>query len=120
MDLHTFRARSLAQAIRLVRQTLGPDASLLHTRDVASPLSRLLIGPTIEVTASSAACAPSRLPETTNLVATSRQRTRKAHLPPADLQDYRKKFREDLALVIRAPAPSLVEALAVQSVAKSS
>ena len=34
MQLHTFRARSLAEALRLVREELGPDASVLHTREV--------------------------------------------------------------------------------------
>ena len=61
MELYTFTARSLADALRLVREELGPDASLLHTRSVGSPLARFFGGQTIEVTAAAEPCAPSRL-----------------------------------------------------------
>ena len=85
MELHTFKARSLAEALRLVREELGPDASVLHTRDVASPLLRLLGGRTIEVTASAELEAPSRLPT-----------VRSGGIPCAELFDYRRKIRRDL------------------------
>jgi len=81
MQLHTFTARSLAEALRIVRDELGPDASLLHTRELGSPLMRWLGARTIEVTASVEVEAPSRLP---------------SRVPPAELQDYRRKFRQDL------------------------
>ena len=33
MQVHTFRADSLQAALQQVRQSLGPDASILHTRE---------------------------------------------------------------------------------------
>jgi flagellar biosynthesis GTPase FlhF len=92
MQLHTFTARSLAEALRIVRDELGPDASLLHTRELGSPLARLLGGRRIEVTASVEVEVPSRLPAPSvqsDCQATSR-------IPAAELQDYRQKFRQDL------------------------
>ena len=62
MHIHTYRVRSLAEAIRVVREELGPDAALLHTRRVGSPLLGWLGGRTLEVTASADANVPSRLP----------------------------------------------------------
>lgn len=64
MQIHTYRVRSLAEALRVVREELGPDAALLHTRQVGSPLLRWLGGRTLEVTASPDANIPSRLPST--------------------------------------------------------
>src|SRR5437588_125405 len=52
MEIYTFKARSIAEALRVVRAELGADASVLHTRDIGSPLLRLLGGRLIEVTAS--------------------------------------------------------------------
>jgi len=102
MQLYTYRARSLAEALRLVRQELGPDASVLHTREVGSALSRWLGGRAIEVTASAELEAPSRLPPEED------------SLPPADLLDFRHKFRADL-LSGSYSESSLVEQLAQQS-----
>lgn len=106
MNLHTYRAKSLAEALRLVRQELGPDASVLHTREVGSTLSRWLGGRTIEVTASAELEAPSRLPEPAA--------AEDDGLPTADLQDFRRKFRDDL-LAAGSAESSLVEELAQQS-----
>jgi flagellar biosynthesis GTPase FlhF len=107
MQLHTFKACSLAEALRLVRDELGPDASVLHTRDVGSTLVRWLGGRLIEVTASAEVAVPSRLPE----VHEGRNTTIEARcILPAELQDFRRKIREDL----RAPTAagiSLVEQL---------
>jgi len=95
MELYTFKARSLADALRLVRAELGPDACVLHTREIGSPLARLICGRMIEVTASAEPCAPSRLPDCQTLdietaaIAPSR-------VPSAELQDFRRKFRRDL------------------------
>ncbi len=53
-------------ALQKVRQELGPDASVLHTREVRSGLMRWLTGNRqIEVTASNQVTVPSRLPERT-------------------------------------------------------
>jgi flagellar biosynthesis protein FlhF len=103
MQLHTYKARSIAEALRLIRQELGPDASVLHTREVGSGLSRWFGGRMIEVTASAEPAAPSRLPALEG-----------GAIPRAELQDFRRKMREDL--LGRADAePSLVEQLASQS-----
>jgi flagellar biosynthesis protein FlhF len=67
MQIHTYRVRSLAEAIRRVREELGPDAALLHTRQVSSPLARWFGVRTIEVTASADAQVPSRLPAAESL-----------------------------------------------------
>jgi flagellar biosynthesis protein FlhF len=89
MDLRTYRARSLQEALRLVREDLGPDASVLHTRDVATGISRWLGGAKqIEVTASAEVQVPSRLQVLSHLATET--------VPTADAQDYRSKFRADL------------------------
>lgn len=63
MDIKTFRAATLQQALAHVRQHLGPDASVLHTREVRhTGLRGLLPGSRqIEVTASASVSVPSRL-----------------------------------------------------------
>jgi flagellar biosynthesis protein FlhF len=99
MQLHTFKARSLAEALRLVRDELGPDASVLHTRDVSSTLVRWLGGHLIEVTASVELSAPSRLAE------------QQPRVPPADEEDFCRKIRHDLMMAEKTE-PSLVEQLA--------
>ncbi len=64
MELKTYRAATMHEALGLVRRELGPDAAVLHTREV--PGSRLfgwLTGKRqIEVTASADVNVPSRLP----------------------------------------------------------
>lgn len=64
MELKTYRARSMHEALTLVRQELGPDAAVLHTREVPTrSLFGLIRGvPWIEVTASAGVNVPSRLP----------------------------------------------------------
>ena len=64
MEIKTFRARSLQDALRLVREELGPDASVLHTREVSrGPIGRLLRRKEFEIAASAVVHVPSRLPE---------------------------------------------------------
>ncbi|MGE3641507.1 MAG: hypothetical protein AB7G28_23375, partial [Pirellulales bacterium] len=63
MDIKTFRAKSMQEALKLVRQELGPDASVLHTRELnGSLVKRVLFGRKYEVAASSNVNVPSRLP----------------------------------------------------------
>ena len=64
MDVKTFRAATMHDALAMVRRELGPDAAVLHTREVrANRLFGLLAGPRlIEVTASAEVNVPSRLP----------------------------------------------------------
>lgn len=52
MNIKTFRARTMPQALDLVRQELGPEAMVLHTRERhASLLGRIFIGRSYEVAA---------------------------------------------------------------------
>ncbi len=64
MELRTYRASTMHEALDLVRCELGPDAAVLHTREVRNRrLFGLLRGPRhIEVTASVDVHVPSRLP----------------------------------------------------------
>ena len=64
MDIKTFRAKSMRDALDLVRCELGPSAAVLHTREVNSgPLRRLMFGRRYEVAASAGVNVPSRLAE---------------------------------------------------------
>lgn len=99
MQLYTFKSQSLAEAIQIVRAELGPDASVLHTRELGSPLMRLLGGRMIEVTASVELEAPSRLPQ---IFA--------RRIPGAELEDFRRKIQHDLIATDDNEA-SLVEQL---------
>src|SRR5262245_54962687 len=102
MHLYTFQARSLPEALRLVRQELGPDASVLHTRELGSPLARWFGYRQIEVTASDVIAAPSRLVAST---------PGGEDMPAAELDDYRGQVRAGLDARAR-DEPSLVEQLA--------
>jgi flagellar biosynthesis protein FlhF len=64
MDIKTYRAKTMRDALELVRRELGPTASVLHTREVnGGPLRRLVFGRKYEVAASATMNVPSRLPE---------------------------------------------------------
>jgi flagellar biosynthesis protein FlhF len=62
MDVKTFRAKNMQEALALVRSELGPQAAVLQTREVRSSglLQRLAGGRQIEVTASAEVNVPSR------------------------------------------------------------
>ena len=63
MDIKTFRAKTMQEALGLVRRELGPDAAVLHTRELnGSLMRRMLFGRKYEVAASSNVNVPSRLP----------------------------------------------------------
>ena len=48
MNIKTFRAKTMQQALDLVRQELGPEATVLHTREVNGGLvRRFLLGTAI-------------------------------------------------------------------------
>lgn len=121
MPLHTFHARSLPEALRLVRQELGPDASVLHTRTVGSLLSRWWGGPTVEVTASAELQAPARLlppPGTPDAEGPASPAygvlEERVRVPAAELDDFRHKIQADVRRAARVE-PSLVEQLASSS-----
>src|SRR5581483_1265728 len=64
MEVKTYRAPTMQEALRLVRRELGPTAAVLHTREVfGSPWLRWIPGlRQIEVVASTQVNVPSRLP----------------------------------------------------------
>lgn len=64
MEIRSYRAATMHEALLLVRRELGPDAAVLHTREVSSRrLFGLIRGAAqIEVTASAGVNVPSRLP----------------------------------------------------------
>jgi flagellar biosynthesis GTPase FlhF len=109
MHLYTYHARSLREALRLVREELGPDASVLHTREVGSPLARWFGFRRIEVTASDVIAAPSRLSSTMN---------DSDDVPAAELDDYRQQIRACLEAHAH-DEPSLVEQLASPTVKRA-
>jgi len=61
MEIKTFRAKTMQQALNLVRSELGPEATVLHTRELNTGLvSRLLRGQQYEIAASGDMSTPSR------------------------------------------------------------
>ncbi len=61
MDVKTYRARSMQEALQLVRNDLGSQAAVLHTRELRGGLWQRLLGiRQIEVTASASVHVPSR------------------------------------------------------------
>lgn len=56
MDIQTFRAKTMPQALALVRSELGPEATILHTREInASLLARFFFGRQYEIAATPSA-----------------------------------------------------------------
>jgi flagellar biosynthesis protein FlhF len=85
----------MQEALALVRRDLGPEAAVLHTREVRRGLLRWLTGRTeIEIVASAAVKVPSRLPHA--VAATPAPALQAARIPPAHEEDYRTKYRDDL------------------------
>ena len=64
MEVKTYRAKTMQEALALVRRELGPSAAVLHTREVnhRGLLSWIPGRRQIEVTASTGVCVPSRMP----------------------------------------------------------
>src|SRR5688572_29637018 len=105
MSLRTYRARSLQEALQLVREELGPDASVLHTREVSAGVLRWIgARGQIEVTASADVHAPSRfeLPVEDDNYAEPIAKPARQHeelpgrIPSVDLQDFRRQLRRNL------------------------
>jgi flagellar biosynthesis protein FlhF len=106
MTIKTFRAKTMRDALALVRRELGPGAAVLHTREVNSgPLRRLVFGRQYEVAASAAVQVPSRFPEGMDLSVEGQRVDDKVSgvgcqvseaIPPAHLEmDYRSRYRDD-------------------------
>ncbi|WP_425614051.1 flagellar biosynthesis protein FlhF [Anatilimnocola sp. NA78] len=101
MDLRTYRARSLQEALRLVRADLGDDAAVLHTREVGSGMLRWFGRTEIEVTASNEVDVPSRLPAASRFEHDLHESIPEpvvGYMPSSaeatDFADYRLRFRE--------------------------
>ncbi|HMP07065.1 MAG TPA: flagellar biosynthesis protein FlhF, partial [Lacipirellulaceae bacterium] len=57
MEIKTFRARTMTQALAMVREELGSEATVLHTRELhGSLLGRLLVGRQYEIAATPGRC----------------------------------------------------------------
>lgn len=113
MNVKTYRAKSMQEALQMVRRELGPDAAVLHSREVrAGLLSWLGGGRQIELVASNSVEVPSRLTASDRAtdVARTGARTRRPkspaasskslasaeQIPAADETNFRTKFRADL------------------------
>jgi flagellar biosynthesis protein FlhF len=64
MEVKTYRAKTMQEALAMVRRDLGPEAAVLHTRSLRTGgLLRFLPGgKTVEVTASNQVVVPRRMP----------------------------------------------------------
>lgn len=122
MEVKTFRARSMQEALQLIRRTLGPEATLLQAREVRSGVFGWLPGARqVEVLASADVQAPCRLPSGGQR-ATASPPPAIAALPAGDGRvdvvfeppplepDFRDRFRA-AARADSAEPPSLVEEL---------
>lgn len=95
MDLRTYRAWSLQDALRLVREDLGPEAAVLYTRKARLGILGWFGMRQVEVVAAVDADVPSRLPQH---VASETPRPSQARpaIQPAELEDYRVRLRQRL------------------------
>jgi len=122
MEVKTFRARSMQEALQLIRRTLGPDATLLQAREVRSGVLGWLPGARqVEVLASTEIQAPCRWPPAGQPPAAV-PAPGPAALPGGDSQaevmveppqldsDFRDRFRAAVRADAAEP-PSLVEEL---------
>lgn len=62
MEIKTYRANSLQEALQLVRNELGPDASVVHTRELKQSRMGLFRKTVVEVSASAEVPVASRFP----------------------------------------------------------
>ena len=86
MELRTYRAATIREALTLVRRELGPDAAVLHTREVRQRWLGVLPGARqIEVTASRGIPVPSRLPSRVETAPPAKASP--APTPPPKVQD---------------------------------
>jgi flagellar biosynthesis protein FlhF len=67
MEIKTFRAKTMPQVLELIRQELGPEATVLHTRELNSGLlARMLRRHSYEVAATSQAPTANEAPARAN------------------------------------------------------
>ena len=94
MDIRTFRAKTMRQALDLVHQELGPEASVLHTHQSNRGwVGRWLFGQEYEIAASATVNVPSRFvqPQLETVVTPDAQDTN-----PLSHTDYAAKYRNYL------------------------
>jgi flagellar biosynthesis protein FlhF len=103
MEIKTYRARSLQEALRWIQRDLGPDAAVLHTRELRSGLMEWLRGRQLEVTAGVGVPVPSQFPESEvvpGVAPPPEKPSEKADepagecVPSADGKDYRDALHE--------------------------
>jgi flagellar biosynthesis protein FlhF len=130
MEVKSYRAKSLQEALRLVKDDLGPDAAVLQTREVRQGLLGWLAGVRhVEVTASTEVrvrshfadadindCSLADEPEIDNVEFADQWPgdPQGGHLPPAYEHDFRAQFRDDLKGQL-ADLQSMVEDLCTKS-----
>jgi flagellar biosynthesis protein FlhF len=101
MELKTYRARSVQDALQMVRDDLGPDAAVVHTRELRGNLVQRLMGiRRVEVTASNRVNVASKYPVAASTPAADSfvagTEACASHIPPAHEQNYSAQFRNDL------------------------
>lgn len=126
MQVYTFRAGSLPEALAQVRRTLGPDATVLPQPSWADATRAARVGGWVEVRAVPPGYDASGLGTSVPLdpaccppLAPAKGAAALGGVcppPAAELEDYRRKLRRDLARV--GDEPSLVERLAEAEVAR--
>ncbi len=102
MELKSFRAKTMQEALELVRHEFGSDASVLHTREVNSGvLGRLVGGRQVEIVASSG--------ERTPVESVRAEVSEPASVVPAVHEDfdYRERYRADLGAELASELGSL-------------
>lgn len=109
MEIKTFRAKTMQQALNLVRNELGPEATVLHTRELNTGLvSRLLRGQQFEIAASSDIAVPVQTNHAddnhANNLAAEPMATAIAEPRQAEI-DYGARYRDDFQQQF-APAPN--------------
>ena len=116
MEVKTYRAGSLQEALQLVRRDLGPEAAVLHTREVRGGLLPWISRRQIEVTASATVNVPSRFVDPPAAASTSQDEAAPTLSSPAPAaeDDFRAKFRADLRDRAR-DEHSLIEELCQQT-----
>ncbi len=93
MEIKTFRAKTMQQALNLVRRELGAEATVLHTRELNTGLvARMFRGRHYEIAASAEVAPPVRATPT---LAVSPEPTATAILEQPLLEtDYRSRYRD--------------------------
>ena len=99
MDVKTYRAKTFQDALQMVQSDLGPDASILQTRQLRNGLvSWLRSTPQVEVTASATIPVPRRLHDGLAEARDSAVDTLvdRGNIPSADRCNYRAQYRSNL------------------------